>query len=539
MSSWRDEGDIYANGVDIDGLLEQILSDPRLRSSKAFSTTKTYADEPIIRRGSQMDSYLPQKIGQMRELQRTPRSRTWSETRLFYEQARLMEGFEDNCPYHGQFQSYYPTYRTMTDRQLRGYFTWRARVRAGQVEQTAASFAYVYLYELLMGIGVEPGLKAFDAIEAFWKTYRQFDPGMDRYVPEWLVDYVVEHDLPAQLAVPYAHLEHDAAIAVLERAEKDALAAAPPKGRRRQPTDFAAMSSAAGEFARAVCQLSSYRLDESRLYKERPEDVSRVLLAVYSRLALHYRGSRTQGLTETLFGLRFAVRHVMYASAVRYEPGFHEDCIYELSPTRRYVCKNGLWSCDSYHDGGARSAKLGQIVRAVDRQLRQALGYAHPLKDHAEAKYLVKIIDDEIAAYLGWKRATAPRRVEIDLSKLAGIRSAAAVTREALLVDEEREDSAVEGAQEAVSMAAAEEAQQEAPAQADDISNLGLSEDETALLRALLDGRKYAGPGNVDLMVDAINEALFDLLGDTAIEFGADGEPQLVEDYAEDVRAAL
>lgn len=106
-----------------------------------------------------MDSYLPKEIGQMRELQRTPRGRTWSETRLFYEQARLMEDFEDNCPYHGQFQSYYPTYRTMTDRQLRGYFTWRARVRAGQVEQTAASFAYVYLYELLMGIGVEPAAR--------------------------------------------------------------------------------------------------------------------------------------------------------------------------------------------------------------------------------------------------------------------------------------------------------------------------------------------------------------------------------------------
>ena len=268
--------------------------------------------------------------------------------------------------------------------------------------------------------------------------------------------------------------------------------------------------------------------------EERPEDVACVLLAVYSRLALHYRGSRTQGLTETLFGLRFAVRHVMYASAVRYEPGFHEDCVYELSPTRHYVCKNGLWSCDSYHDGGARSAKLGQIVRAVDRQLRQALGYAHPLKDHAEAKYLVKIIDDEIAAYLGWKQASAPRRVEIDLSKLASIRSAAAVTREALLVDEEREDSAAEGAPVAATCA-----QDAFGATGDGSDALGLSEDETALLRTLLDGRGYDGPGNVDLMVDAINEALFDLLGDTAIEFGADGEPQLVEDYAEDVRAAL
>ena len=199
-------------------------------------------------------------------------------------------------------------------------------------------------------------------------------------------------------------------------------------------------------------------------------------------------------------------------------------------------------------------------MRAVDRQLRQALGYVHPLKDHAEAKYLVKIIDDEIAAYLGWKQASAPRRVEIDLSKLAGIRSAAAVTREALLVDEEREDSAAEGAPVAspssnsfaAKSAAAElraEKQREpvvAPcaqnafgATGDGSDALGLSKDEAALLQALLDGRKYAGPGNVDLMADAINEVLFDLLGDTAIEFGADGEPQLVEDYAEDVRAAL
>ena len=290
----------------------------------------------------------------------------------------------------------------------------------------------------------------------------------------------------------------------------------------------------------AVCQLSSYRLDESRLYKERPDDASRVLLAVYSRLALHYRGSRTQGLTETLFGLRFAVRHVMYASAVRYEPGFHEDCVYELSPTRRYVCKNGLWSCDSYHDGGARSAKLGQIVRAVDRQLRQALGYAHPLKDHAEAKYLVKIIDDEITAYLSWKQVSAPRRVEIDLSKLASIRSAAAVTREALLVDEEREDGEHEDSvAEGAPVASPPSHPQEAPVQPEGHGDLGLSEDEAALLQALLDGREYDGPDNVDLMVDAINEALFDLLGDTAIEFGADGEPRLVEDYVEDVRAAL
>ena len=36
------------------------------------------------------------------------------------------------------------------------------------------------------------------------------------------------------------------------------------------------------------------------------------------------------------------------------------------------------------------------------------------------------------------------------------------------------------------------------------------------------------------MMVDAINEALFDLLGDTAIEYGPDG-PQIIAVYREDV----
>ena len=42
-----------------------------------------------------------------------------------------------------------------------------------------------------------------------------------------------------------------------------------------------------------------------------------------------------------------------------------------------------------------------------------------------------------------------------------------------------------------------------------------------------------------NLLVDAINEKLFDLLGDTAVEFDADGHPALVEDYVEDISGAL
>ena len=145
-----------------------------------------------------------------------------------------------------------------------------------------------------------------------------------------------------------------------------------------------------------------------------------------------------------------------------------------------------------------------------------------------------------MADFLEWRQEHAPRRIEIDLSKLAGIRSTAAVTRDALLVDEEREDAGTPaspepaGAESAgVGAAATDQTQKD-----EKDTPLGLSTAELEFVRALLEGRAPAA-NSMDLLVDAINEKFFDLVGDVVIEFGADGAPTLVEDYVEDVREAL
>ncbi len=39
---------------------------------------------------------------------------------LFYRQGTFMADFEDDCPYPGTFNSSFPTYNAMSDRQLRG-----------------------------------------------------------------------------------------------------------------------------------------------------------------------------------------------------------------------------------------------------------------------------------------------------------------------------------------------------------------------------------------------------------------------------------
>ena len=535
---------------DIDKILEQLLSDPRLREGRAFASSRTYGDEPIIRRGSQMHGFVPEPIKRLREMQVTPQGRTWSEARLFFEQAKLLEDFEDHAPFVGQFISYYPTYRSMNDRQLRGYFTWRGNVRRGQIEDVSTSFAYVYIYELLMGVGAEPGAKAFEALETFYRAYRAFDQAsMDRNVRPWLVDYVVDHGLDPKLAEPYTDAAHDKAISLLEGIDRAAVLSAPPKGSRRAPLDFGSLGEAAVKLADAVDTLSTYRLKDSRLYKENPDDLAVVLLAVFIRLSRHYARTHNQGLVETLFGTRFPLRHLMYASAIHYEPAPHPNCVFELSATRRYICKNGSWACDGYHDGGAKSAKLGDLARAVDRQLRAAIDFPAQLKDHAEPKYLVKMIDAEVADYLAYKEAHRPV-VDIDFSKLAQIRAAASVTQEALLVDEEREDAPQAEKPETSAVSEPPTSAEPEPitppaASGDDQQDarkdaFGLTEDERALVEALLAGRPAPdAKTSADLLVDAINEKLFDLVGDTVVEFGAGGAPELIEDYADDVREAL
>ena len=221
-------------------------------------------------------------------------------------------------------------------------------------------------------------------------------------------------------------------------------------------------------------------------------------------------------------------------------------------------------------------------MRACDQRLRLALDPGHPLKEEKVPKYLAKIIDDEIVAWLSWDAAHQPVKIDIDLSQLGHIRSAAAQTREALLIDEEREDGAP------VEAEAADSGQPEAEPVADAIVEAvaaPIRQDETdeptisteqfgvvapllaptpafaavapadatneltpaadAYLRALLEHNAVQAESAVvqsgqseDMLVDSINEALFDLVGDTVIEFGAAG-PQIIEDYEADVRGYL
>lgn len=579
---------------DIKMLIERIMAEARTHQSTRFSN-EIYADEPILKTGRQMQNFLPDQYRKMREISRwqdDPKGgagRWLSEAELFYRQGLLMADFEDDCPYSGTFKSYFPTYNAMSDRQLRGYFTWRAQVRRGNIEETSTSFAFLYLYELICGIGVDNPLDGFNKIKAFWDAYRAFEPGIDRFARVWLQDYAVFHGLDPKLLRDSKTVMFDNALIELRRAARDLVPAPAPSGQtpKRRKTSEPTLPLPPDEVREerlmaAINALSTYNLSNSRLDRSHHRDLRHVACAVYVRMARYYDTHRKTGIVASLFGEETAMPYTMFASAVFFAPKRHEDCEYRLDPIHIYRCQNGFWECMRIHGSRQKSSKLGEMMRACDQHLRLALDPAHPLKEEKVPKYLAKIIDDEIVEWLSWDAAHQPVKIDIDLSQLGHIRSAAAQTREALLIDEEREDGASAEAE------AADSGQPEAEpvtdaivepvvalirqdltdeptisteqfgvvapllaptpafaaaAPADATNELAPAAD--AFLRALLEQNAAQATSAVahsgqseDMLVDSINEALFDLVGDTVIEFSAAG-PQIIEDYKADVRGYL
>ena len=439
---------------DIKMLIERIMAEARTHQSARFSN-EVYADEPILKTGRQMQNFLPDRYRKMREISRwqdDPKGgagRWLSEAELFYRQGLLMADFEDDCPYNGTFKSYFPTYNAMSDRQLRGYFTWRAQVRRGTVEETSTSFAFLYLYELICGIGVDNPLEGFNKIKAFWDAYRAFEPGIDRFARVWLQDYAVFHALDPKLLRDSKTVMFDNALIELRHAARDLVPAPAPSGQtpKRRKTSEPTLPLPPDEVREerlmaAINALSTYNLSNSRLDRSHHRDLRHVACAVYVRMARYYDTHRKTGIVASLFGEETAMPYTMFASAVFFAPERHEDCEYRLDPIHIYRCQNGFWECMRIHGSRQKSSKLGEMMRACDQRLRLALDPAHPLKEEKVPKYLAKIIDDEIVAWLSWDAAHQPVKIDIDLSQLGHIRSAAVQTREALLIDEEREDGA-------------------------------------------------------------------------------------------------
>ena len=423
---------------------------------------------------------------------------------IFIKQGKLLAAYEDDYVYDRRVTHYFPTYQSLTNPELRGYFSWRTKLRRGNLQKTSLTYAFLYIYELLNQIGVADPMDGYRKLTEFRDAYGALDDGILPYLNLWLMDYVVYYNLDAGLLADDPQVRFNRGIAVLDSIQ----------------------SRGDEEVIRAVKQLSPKWLERSKFYREYREDCDTVIVRVLRRMSAHYNARCKKTMVEQYFGSFSQYRVILFDAAVFHERQVEGSRQYKVDENYIYRCRNGLWSVQKYNCLPHSNGKLGDVLKAIDGVMRECYGYGRPIQYKLDTKWILKIIQEEARNLLAEKKAAEEKKITIDYSRLARIRSDAAVTRDRLMVEEEAEEEALPV---------------QTPAPAEEPEDTPLTKDEYRLLQSLLYGRDYGWVRSSGLMlsvlVDGINDKLYDTFSDSVLL--GDDPPELIEDYIADLKEMI
>lgn len=423
---------------------------------------------------------------------------------IFIKQGKLLAAYEDDYVYDRRVTHYFPTYQSLTNPELRGYFSWRTKLRRGNLQKTSLTYAFLYIYELLNQIGVADPMDGYRKLTEFRDAYGALDDGILPYLNLWLMDYVVYYNLDAGLLADTPQVRFNRGIAVLDSIQ----------------------SRGDEEVIRAVKQLSPKWLERSKFYREYREDCDTVIARVLRRMAEHYNARCKKTMVEQYFGSFSQYRVILFDAAVFHERQVEGSRQYMVDENYIYRCRNGLWSVQKYNCLPHSNGKLGDVLKAIDGVMRECYGYGRPIQYKLDTKWILKIIQEEARNLLTEKKAAEEKKITIDYSRLARIRNDAAVTRDRLMVEEEAEEEAPPV---------------QTPAPAEEPEDTPLTKDEYRLLQSLLYGWDYGWVRSSGLMlsvlVDGINDKLYDTFSDSVLL--GDDPPELIEDYIADLKEMI
>ena len=449
----------------------------------------------------------------------------------FFRQAKFMEDYEDDAPWNRQFTCYFPTYRELTTNQLRGYFAWRTHVRKGEYLPISASAAYLYLYELLNGIGAdspEDALRRMQAFEEGFLDAGHGDESMRRNLRRWMTEYAVIRGLPPETARAYADpdmLRRDGALAVL-----------------RDPRD-----REDGEIFRALTFFDGGRTERSPVIRRSGERGMRLFGETWKTASV-LRGPDGRDLFALCFGQRTLRRWYPLSNTVFHQETPPGDMELVLDECRRYRCTGGVWQVEAYEKPGFDRDRFLGFLHETDLRLRRYLKTGHYLRQRPQDAWADPFIDAAIEADRQAVAEASRPKIDLDLSGLDRIREDALLTRDSLLTEEElaeleragRPADAVSGQDQASPFPEqSAESPGTAPGEGPACPDPALRE----ILRAVL---SEGGAGALvrelhltpSLAADAVNEALFDEFGDNVLSC-EDGVLVPVEDYREELERML
>lgn len=336
----------------------------------------------------------------------------------FLSAARAMEDYEDDCPFAGTVPLYQPEYRDLTPNELRGYFTWRAALRRGEVSPHCDAFVYLYLSELMLGVGAVNAAEALDCMDAFASAYFSAGYGseaLQRNFKNWRFEYAVLNRVDAARVRAYENpaLRHwDEALTVLREPEKQ--------------SDEAVFA--------ALAELGGKKLTEARSVKELGDKAAFYYAAIWR--------SSAPLLFASCFGNMRMREWKPFSDAPRLKAVC--ECVgqgfsYQLNELRSFAATGDGFTEYSYLRQQFDSKRFFAFLKEADTALRVRFlrGKASKSASSAQDIALQEAFSRAFASCEAMEAAQKLAAVPVRREKLADIRAAAAVTTAALLTEAE------------------------------------------------------------------------------------------------------
>ena len=336
----------------------------------------------------------------------------------FLSAARAMEDYEDDCPFAGTVPLYQPEYRDLTPNELRGYFTWRAALRRGEVSPHCDAFVYLYLSELMLGVGAATAAEALDCMDAFASAYFSAGYGseaLQRNFKNWRFEYAVLNRVDAARVRAYENpaLRHwDEALTVLREPEK-----------QRDEAVFAALAEFGGK-----------KLTEARSVKGLGDKAAFYYAAIWR--------SSAPLLFAACFGNLRMREWKPFSDAPRLKAvceNVGQGFSYQLNELRSFAATGNGFTEYCYLRQQFDSKRFFAFLKEADTALRvrflrgKASKTASAAQDIALQEAFARAFASCEATEAALKLAAVPVRRE----RLADIRAAAEITTAALLTEAE------------------------------------------------------------------------------------------------------
>ncbi len=405
------------------------------------------------------------------------------------------------CPFV-PFYSYMPQYEQMTREQKDYYFFWRDEVRQGRYPKTDYSYVYLHVYELLNLPEKQTPEQGLQRLLTLWLTYRSQLHTLDKLFSVWVQDYCLLYRLTPPMDMLAEQLpELIAATAFKEFYLFDA-----------DTMSAEGLSSLLGYFSDYDYHVSRYCTGDSKaMFEQHMRDAVGPLVAQLLREAEWMRSPRSLIVREA-FPNSLCTHKVKCRLEIEYHP-----------LTRATPLRDSITSAVKYTENRLR-AILGVKSRLAVKHLPEACkAMLDRYFDTVFAQTQRMAREATIPSYE--HKYDAPKQAlslsgAMDIEKLSWSNTLRLVSEE-----EARE------LQQSSVRAPFAETTPAAPA------SVALTEAHGRLLRHALTA-DIAAAVDTDVLVEQINEAFTEWIGDVVLTLDADAY-QLIEDYREDVEAWL